>query len=56
MLTLDLDFEQEDDGYTAGGSVATGTNTVVFSEKSFRDEPISKAEMKSFMVGWTYCW
>ncbi|KAF5363667.1 hypothetical protein D9756_000703 [Leucocoprinus leucothites] len=45
----DSDFEQDDDGFTAGSSTVTDGKTIVFSENKFRNEGISKAEMKAFM-------
>ncbi|EKM80361.1 hypothetical protein AGABI1DRAFT_128034 [Agaricus bisporus var. burnettii JB137-S8] len=45
----DTDFEQEDDGVIASSSAAPGANTIVFSENNYKDEPMSKGKMNSFM-------
>ncbi|KAJ3573866.1 hypothetical protein NP233_g2137 [Leucocoprinus birnbaumii] len=45
----DSDFEQEDDEFTAGSSNVPDEKTIIFSESKFKDEGISKADMKAFM-------
>ncbi|KXN83704.1 hypothetical protein AN958_00845 [Leucoagaricus sp. SymC.cos] len=45
----DPECDQDDDGFTAGGSTFVDEKTVVFSENAFETETISKAQMKAFM-------